>query len=160
VIAPALKIQLAAGVAAGLAGAILLDAFLFGTQIIAGAPPGQVIADNYTFIASVVLGPQISSNPAAPLIGAAVHACVSVGWALGYVYLIRTQPQLLSRPWISGAGFGLVVYVFMSIVLLTAGMYHRPSPQGLESALIAHMLFYGVPVALVASRLLARPATA
>jgi uncharacterized membrane protein YagU involved in acid resistance len=160
VIAPPLKMQLAAGAAAGLTGAILLDAFLFVTQIVAGAPPGQVISGAFTFIASVLFGPGIAANPAAPAIGAVIHLCVSIGWALGYVYLVRTQPQLLVRPWISGAGFGLVVYVFMLIVLLTAGMYHRPSPQRLENELIAHMLFFGIPVALVVSRVLARPAAA
>lgn len=155
-----LQRQIAAAVGAGLAGALAVDAFIFFTQIAGGAPPGQVITSVWTFVATVPFGPGIAANPAAPLIGAIVHACVSIGWALGYVYLVRSQPQLLTRPWISGAAFGLVVYVFMQIVLLTAGMYHRPSPQGLEQALIGYMLFFGVPVALVVSRVLARPSAA
>jgi uncharacterized membrane protein YagU involved in acid resistance len=149
-----LRAQLTAGLIAGLAGAILIDLFLFGAQIAAGQPAGTVVAGTYGWIASVMLGPFAAGNPAAPAIGLLLHVCVSIGWALGYVYLIRSQPQLLTRPWISGAGFGLVVYVFMEIVLITAGAYHRPSLPELATSLVAHMLFYGIPVALIVSRLL------
>ncbi len=72
---------------------------------------------------------------------------------------MRAQPQLLSRPWISGAGFGLVVYVFMQIVLITAGQYHRPAPAVLGESLVGHLGFYGIPVALVTSRMLRRAQT-
>ena len=53
---------------------------------------------------------------------------LAIGWALGYVYLARTQPQLLARPFVSGAVFGVIVYIFTQIALLTAGLYHRPTP--------------------------------
>jgi hypothetical protein len=148
-----LRAQIVAGLAAGLAGGILVDAFLIGAQIANGHPTGEAVVAAYTFIASA-LGPGVAANPQAPLIGLVLHFCISIGWALGYVYLVRSQPQLLSRPWVSGACFGLVVWVFMEIVLLAAGLYHRPSPPELATGLIANSLFYGVPVALVVSRLL------
>jgi hypothetical protein len=153
-----LRAQLIAGLAAGLVGAITIDAFLFAVQIASGGAPAQVVMGTWIFVAAVVLGPTVIANPAAPAIGAFMHVCVSVFWALGYVYLIRSQPQLLTRPWISGAGFGLVVYVFMQIVLITAQQYHRPSPSTLAISLIAHIAFFGIPVALVASRMLRRSA--
>jgi hypothetical protein len=148
-----LRAQLVAGLVAGLAGAILIQLFLFGAQITSGQSAGAFIVGTFTFVASA-LGPSVAANPAAPLIGLVLHLCVSIGWALGYVYLIRSQPQLLSRPWVSGAGFGIVVWVFMQIVLLSAGLYHRPSPPDLATGLIAHIFFFGIPVALVVSRLL------
>jgi hypothetical protein len=149
-----LRAQIIAGLIAGLAGGILLDLFLLGAQIANGQPAGAVIIiATFTFVASA-LGPAVAANPAAPLIGLVLHFCVSIGWALGYVYLVRSQPQLLSRPWVSGACFGIVVWVFMQIVLLSAGLYHRPSPPELATGLIAHIFFFGIPVALIVSRLL------
>jgi len=148
-----LRAQIVAGLVAGLAGGILLDLFLFGAQVASGQPAGAVIAATYTWIASA-LGPAAGANPAAPLIGLGLHFCVAIGWAIGYVYLIRSQPQLLARPWVSGACFGVVVWVFMEIVLIAAGLYHRPSLPQLATGLVAHILFYGIPVALVVSRLL------
>lgn len=150
-----LRDQLTAALAAGIVGGILIDLFLIGTAVGGGATAGQAL-QIYPWIASVLFGPSVLTNPAAPLIGVVVHFCVAIGWALGYVYLIRSQPQLLTRPIISGASFGLVVYVFMQIILITAGQYHRPSPPALAAGLIAHVVFYGIPVGLVVSRVLRR----
>jgi hypothetical protein len=157
----ALRAQLRAGVVAGLVGGILIDAFLIGAQIVAGAPPAQTIIGAYAHVATVALGPRANDLAAAPLIGALIHFAIWIGWAFGYVYLVRTRPQLLAQPWLSGAGFGLVVYVFMQIVLLAGGAYHRPaSPGALGTQLLAHIVFFGIPVALVATRMLRRPGPA
>jgi uncharacterized membrane protein YagU involved in acid resistance len=149
----ALRDQLKAGLVAGLAAGILIDVFLFAMQLAAGTPPDK-LAGNFVFIAAVVLGQGAYTNPAAVPLGIVLHFCVAVGWALGYVYLVRSQPQLVTRPWISGAAYGLVVYVFMEIILITAGLYHRVAPGLLFTQIIAHIVFYGIPVALIASRML------
>jgi hypothetical protein len=151
-----LRDQLSAGLVAGFTGGIMIDLFLFGVQVINGTPLGAAIAGSYTFIASALIGPSASNNPFAVEIGLVLHFCVAIAWAFGYVYLVRQQPQLLARPWISGAVFGIVVYTFMEIVLLTAGLYHRPKPVELEIALVAHIVFYGIPVGLIVSRSLRR----
>ena len=150
-----LRDQVTAGLVAGFTAGILIQAFYFVAWIARGEPAAR-FADTFVFIAATVLGPSAQTNAAAVPIGIVLHFCVAIGWALGYVYLIRAQPQLLARPWISGAAFGLVVYVFMQIILLYAGQYHRPAPQLLGTELIAHIVFYGVPVALIASRTLRR----
>jgi hypothetical protein len=152
-----LRATVTAGLVAGIAGGVLIDAFVFAMQLAAGTPPGMLSA-NFVFVAAALLGPGAGGNPAAVPIGIVLHFCVAIGWALGYVYLARTQPQLVTRPWVSGAGFGIVVYVFMQIVLLYAGQYHRPMPEVLGTQLVAHIVFYGMTVALIVSRLL-RPAT-
>jgi uncharacterized membrane protein YagU involved in acid resistance len=148
-----LRDQVTAGLVAGLAGGILIEAFIFAMQLAAGTPPDK-LAGNFVFIASAVLGPGATASASAVPIGIVLHFCVAVGWALGYVYLAREQPHLVGRPWLSGAGYGLTVYVFMQIILITAGQYHRPPPAVLGTQLVAHMLFYGIPVALIVSRLL------
>ena len=152
-----LRDQVTTGLVAGVAGGVLIDVFLFAMQVAGGTPPGRLL-DNFVFVAATLLGPGASATSSAVPIGIVLHFCVATGWALGYVYLARTQPQLVTRPWVSGAGFGLTVYIFMQIVLITAGQYHRPMPGVLGTQLVAHIVFYGIPVALIVSRLL-RPAT-
>jgi hypothetical protein len=158
----ALRDQLKAGLVAGIAAGVLIDLFLFAMQLAAGTPAAK-LAENFVFIAAVLLGPGASTNPVAVPLGIVLHFCVAVGWALGYVYLVRSQPQLVARPWISGAAYGLVVYVFMEIILITAGLYHRVAPGLLFTQMVAHIAFYGIPVAVIVSRMLrnvvARPST-
>jgi uncharacterized membrane protein YagU involved in acid resistance len=154
------RAEIEAGIVAGLAGAILIGVFLLGAQTTQGVPVATAFGATYTFIASAVIGPSALGNPAAPAIGLVLHVLVSIGWAFGYVYLVRTQPQLLARPWVSGAAFGLTVYVFMQLILLTAGLYHRPGPTVLATELVAHLLFYGIPVALIVSRRLSQATAA
>jgi hypothetical protein len=154
-----LRDELGAGLAAGMAAGVTIDLFLFAVQLAGGTAAGK-LAGNFVFIAATLLGPSAYANPAAAPIGVVLHFAVAIGWALGYVYLMRSQPQLLARPWISGAAFGLMVYIFMQIVLLTAGQYHRPMPRDLAAQLVAHVVFYGIPVALIAARMLRRPASA
>ncbi len=149
----ALRDQLKAGLVAGLAAGVLFDVFLFAMQLATGTSADK-LADNFVFIAAVLLGPGASTNPIAVPLGVVLHFCVAIGWALGYVYLVRSQPQLVVRPWISGAAYGLVVYVFMEIILITAGQYHRVAPGLLFTQLVAHVVFYGIPVAVIASRML------
>jgi uncharacterized membrane protein YagU involved in acid resistance len=149
----ALRDQLKAGLVAGIAAGVLIDLFLFAMQLATGTPAGK-LAGNFVFIAAVVLGQSAYTNPVAVPLGIVLHFCVAIGWALGYVYLVRSQPQLVSRPWISGAAYGLVVYVFMEIILITAGVYHRVAAGLLFTQLVAHIVFYGIPVAVIASRML------
>jgi hypothetical protein len=140
-----LRDQLVAGLLAGLVGGIVIDLFLAAVGMAGGRSPGDALAaDSWTLGAPSAAG------------GVVLHFVVAIGWALGYVYLLRSQPQLLTRPWVSGLGFGLVVYVFMGVVQIMAGRYHRPSPTQFEVSLIAHVLFYGLPVGLIVSRALRR----
>jgi hypothetical protein len=139
-----------AGIAAGIAGGIVMELWFFALLMASGAPAGAFAA-SFASIAVALLGAGAAANPAAVPIGIVAHFCVAVGWALGYAHLARTKAQLVQRPWISGAGFGLVVYVFMRIILLGAGPYQPPP---LMTGLIAHVVFYGIPVGLVTARLL------
>ncbi len=140
-----LRDQLTAGLSAGLAGGVVIGLFLAVAGLAGGKPVADALAaDPWTF------------GVASPAGGLVLHFFVAVAWALGYVYLVRSQPQLLTRPWLSGFGFGLVVYVFMGVVQIMAVGYHRPSPVGFELSLAGNVVFYGIPVALVAARLLRR----
>lgn len=145
-----------AGLIAGVVGAIAIELFYFTTMLpsSAGAAVAALLM-SFRFTAAVLVGPSAYQSASAVPLGIVLHLCVSIGWALGFVWAVRSQPQLVRHPWISGAAFGLVVYVFMQIVLITAGVYHRAgSPAELTIQLVSHIVFFGIPVALVASRLL------
>jgi len=80
---------------------------------------------------------------------------VSVGWGLGYVFALPKQPFLLTRPWISGAGFGLIVYIMMQIVLLSGGHYQGVGGQaGFVNGIDAYVVFFGLPIGLIVAKLL------
>jgi uncharacterized membrane protein YagU involved in acid resistance len=132
----------------------LFDVFIFGEEIASGKPVGAVITGTWALVASTAFGPAMLTSPSAPAIGGVLHFAVSIAWAFGYVYLIRAQPQLLTRPWVSGFVFGIVVWVVMQAVLVGAGVYHRPSPPALLSEFVAHVLFFGIPIALIVARML------
>jgi hypothetical protein len=151
-----LRDQLSAGLVAGVAGGILLALFYIVALAATGGRFGT-LAGLATWIAGALLGASAWANPASPAIGVVLHVIVAIGWALGYVYLIRSQPQLLEHPWLSGAAFGLVVYVFMQIALVADADWHRPSgPLVLAAGLVSHIVFYGMPVGLLVSRSLRR----
>jgi hypothetical protein len=152
-----LRDQLKTGLIAGAAAGVLMDVFLFGSQI-AGGTPADKLAGNFMFIAAALVGPA-SATPVVVALAVALDLCVAMGWALGYVYLARTQAQLLVRPAISGAVFGFIVYAFMEIILINAGLSSRVTSGLLFRELIAETIFYGIPVALIVSRLV-RPVVA
>lgn len=145
-----LREELSAGLVAGIGGGILTDLFLIATQLVAGTPAGTGAAG---FFAAALLRDATVTGAAVIALGVLVRFLISIGWALGYAYLIRRQPQLLARPWLSGAAFGLVVYTFTQIVALGGG-YHQPKASEIVIALLATIVFYGIPVALTVSRLL------
>lgn len=144
---------LSAGLIAGIGGGILTDLFLIATQFAVGTPGGEAAPGFFGFIGAALLRDPSMTSPALITLGVLLHFCIAVGWGIGYAYLIRRQPQLLARPWISGAAFGLVVYTFVQIVSLGSG-YHPPKAAEIEIALLANIVFYGIPVALTVSRLL------
>ena len=148
-----LRDQLTAGLVAGIAGGLLIALFVFALELAAGMPP-YALWMNFAVVTAALLGPRIGGNPSLLPLGVVLHFCVAIGWALGYAHLACTQPHLVTRPWVSGAGFGIVVYVFMMIVLISAGSYHRPMPLVLGAQLVAHSAFYGIPVALIVARML------
>lgn len=133
--------------AAGIAGGALFDVYLWFTPL-ASTHPG--ILGIWTWIASTVGGKTMFANPNAPWIGLGIHAATSIVWAGAYAYVAGQQAFVRRRWYISGPVYGLVVYLVMQLVLLVSGNFEYPhSPNDFVSALIAHAVFYGLPVAYV-----------
>ena len=140
--------------AAGIVGAIVLDAFFL--LIPFPNAPNPTPGAFYTFAATVLAGPSAVGAPWAVPLGALAHLAVGIAWAAGYVQLARSQPQLVRRPWISGLAFGLVVGFVMIAALVLAGTYAPATTQAFDREVVGYTVFFGLPLALVGARLLSR----
>ena len=136
---------------AGIIAGICLEAYLVLTVVL---PSHLNVLQVWQWIASAAVGDVAFTNPAYAWLGLLVHFIISIAWAGGYAYLAQAQ-QFMNRRWvISGLVYGLVVYIFMDILLLGARKFVPPtSALALLNVLIAHSVFFGLPVAFVVSRL-------
>jgi hypothetical protein len=132
---------------AGIAGAILIDLYLWVTTLL---PHHAGIGVIWRFIASTVLGKSALTAPGSALIGACIHLIVSLGWAGGYAYIATAHPATTQRWLVAGIVYGLVVYTIMQVILLADNNFtYPPTPNAFLNALVAHAVFFGLPVAYI-----------
>jgi hypothetical protein len=134
-------------VVAGIEGAFTIDAFLWLTTVL---PAHSNMVAFWQYIASVVVGDVAFSAPSYAALGLATNVAVAVGWAGGYAYFVATRPST-NRHWLAaGAAYGVVVYVLMQLILLAGGHFKGPAtPNAFVIIVIAHVVFFGIPVAYV-----------
>jgi hypothetical protein len=143
-----------------IAGAVIAGA-VAGVTILAGIAafnlillpvPGFTLGGLFQFDASALVGKAAYTSGAYVALGVILHFLVAIGWAAGYAWAAERQRQLLTRPLVSGAVFGVIVYFAMQFMLFAANVYHNPSPLEFDVGVIAHAVFYGIPVALISAR--------
>jgi hypothetical protein len=126
---------LSSAVAAGIIGGILIDAFL---AIIFKTSPIEL----WSGVAATVVGPG-----SAWWIGLVVHFVVSIVWAVLYLYIFSALGQL--KNWIVGAiVWGLVVDACMQAIVAAKTGSNWWQGFGQPIGIIAHIVFYALPVAL------------
>jgi len=116
-----------------------------------GVTPDRV----WQYVASSVVGPESFNMGASTIaLGLFFHFCVAFGVAIGFYVLARIFPAIISYPFIVGPIYGIAVYFIMSygIVPLTLVKQGAFNWYGLISGLIIHMLFVGLPPALITRR--------
>jgi hypothetical protein len=145
-----LRDWLVAGLGAGLVSGITLGIFAAFAEVRSGQP----ITTTYTFLASAVGGAALGDGPSAVPLGVLILFAGTILWAFGYVYGARHQSQLLTRPLLSGVAFGLIVWFVMQAVLVGAGHFTAPTIYTFDRDMVAFLLFFGIPLAWVAARLL------
>jgi hypothetical protein len=150
-----LRAVLVPGAAAGLAGAVLIDAYLIVTVALA---EHVGIVPFYQYVASGAIGKAAYAGTGGALLGAAIHLVVSLAWGIGYAFVAQSTPQVRAQPLVSGAVFGVVVMLAMQLVAVAANIYRLPDTLSLANALVAHVVFFGIPVAYVVTRGLGRVA--
>ncbi|MBD5656138.1 MAG: hypothetical protein IAI50_13325 [Candidatus Eremiobacteraeota bacterium] len=140
------------GVVGGFAGAILIDAYLILTVVFASHETS--VSGFYRFVASGALGKAAYAEPAAPYLGLVLHLLVGIAWGIGYAYVAARTAQVRQRPLVSGIAFGVVVMIAMQFVEVAANIYRLPDAFSLFNSFVAHVAFFGIPVAyIVAKRL-------
>jgi hypothetical protein len=141
--------RLRAALGAGIVSACTLAAFAWFAQWRTGQPP----AATYEFLAGALAGNAAAGASWAVPLGVFALFAGTTGWALGYVHAARQQPQLFTRPWISGIVFGAVVWLLMEILLVAVGRFTPPTTESFDRDITAFTIFFGIPLALTAAHL-------
>jgi hypothetical protein len=144
--------SLAGGIVAGLIGGCLLGACIVGMTGALGYDPGRGLANFFAFDAAALVGKAAYTSAAYVALGVVLHFLVAASWAVGYAYLAERMPQLVSRPVLSGAMFGLIVFFATEVVLIEASLFTAPKPAELLILLFGYLGCYGVPVAWIVAR--------
>jgi hypothetical protein len=107
-------------------------------------------------IASGLLGADSYQGGAATaLLGVFLHFVIAFGAAAVYYFASRRFKFLINRPVISGILYGVAVYWFMQLIVLPLSNFPGRGRFVLEQiviGLIIHILFVGLPIALVVRR--------
>ncbi len=120
--------------------------------ILRNAGGGKPALWTLQLVGSGWLGPQsFDSGWPAGILGVVSHySTVFVAAALYYV-ASRRAAVLRSQPWLCGALFGMLVYLFMNFVVLPLSAFPYqltyPLPRLLEG-FASHAVFVGIPIAL------------
>jgi hypothetical protein len=143
-----------AGVLGGLAGAITVDAYMLGIFVFLSHT--YSLTTFYQYVASGAIGKAAYGNPSFAWLGLALHVVVSLCWGVGFAYIATRTPQVLARPLVSGVVFGLIVMLSMALIEFAAAIWAFPTLATFENGVLAHTLFFGIPVAFVVTRELKR----
>ena len=135
----------------------ILSAFVFGGM--AGASPGRILR----YVASGPFGDAMRDGGAgATALGLGVHYGLMTIMATVFALAAQRLSILLRRPILSGAAYGLAIYIVMYWLVVPArfGRYPKLDAWSLGNALFSHIVCVGIPMALVAAWLLNRAGSA
>jgi hypothetical protein len=87
-------------------------------------------------------------------LGLALHYLIALSMAGAYFLAAQRWAQLVQRPFLYGAGYGLLLYVVMNYVVipLSAADPGPQDPVWITLTIIVHALLVGVPIALLVRR--------
>ena len=112
-----------------------------------GVGPARV----FQYVAGGLLGPSAFEGGLATfLLGVLIHFLIAFTAAAAYYRASLSLPVLIRRAVLCGAIYGVAVYFFMGRVVVPLSSA-RPLPFS-PAQLVIHMLFVGLPVALIARR--------
>jgi hypothetical protein len=113
-------------------------------------------------VASGVLGKaSYSGGAATAALGLVLHFAMAYGFASAFLVASQWIQILVRRPVLSGALFGVLVFLVMRLMVLPLSAFPHPvtfKPVATVLDLLSHMFFFGVPIALAVSRMQDPPA--
>jgi uncharacterized membrane protein YagU involved in acid resistance len=137
---------------AGLVAGALDISFAFIFYGLLGASPAGILRG----IAGGVLGPGANTMGgwSAVVLGAVLHFSICVCAAFVYLRMSRSLPLLIRQPVLSGAAFGVAMYIFMHFVVIPLSRFpfHLPSTRSLIGELFSHIVFFGMVIAVSVAR--------
>lgn len=143
-----------AGIVAGLIGGAIFELYVWATTLV---PAHQTIGDLWQWIASTAFGKEALKDPRSAGAGVAIHALVSIGWGAGFAYVAAVNPTAARRWTLAGPVYGVIVYAVMQTILLADNNFiYPPNPNAFVNDLIAHAVFFGLPVAYIVHALPSR----
>lgn len=137
---------------AGLLAGTLDMLFATGFWSLRGVAPQRILQS----VAAGLLGRDaFTGGHATAMLGLALHYVIAVAMAVAYVWAARDMPPLRRRPWLPGAIYGVLLFVFMSFVVVPLSA----SPRGgampaswIVCSVLAHVMLVGWPCAWFARR--------
>ena len=138
----------AAGIVSGSIGGALIDGFL-------AVANHTSLIQIWQFVASALVGAAAFASPGYAILGFAMHFAISIVWASIYAWAaFGPLPALARLPVAYGLVYGVVVMIGMTVLLMIQhiGPAGVPDTATLVKSLIAHTVFFGIPVALYVGR--------
>lgn len=130
----------------------VLDGLAAGTNAyLRGGTPSRV----FQYVASGWLGPSSYNHGLrSVLLGVFFHFCVAFGAATVFLFFSRSFPILIRNALLFGPLYGIAVYFFMGRIVVPLSNARRLpfSYSSLITGIIIHILFVGLPIALLARR--------
>ena len=117
---------------------------------------GREPADMLRFVASGPFPSATEMGTSGALLGLAVHFALMTIMATVFMAAARARPSLLERPVLTGAGYGLITYVILDLVVvpLRFPAAFPPKPMSIATQLFAHIVLVGLVFAFAARRYL------
>jgi uncharacterized membrane protein YagU involved in acid resistance len=136
----------------GLIGGALDLAFAITFAAVYEVPPAKLLQ----IVASGAFGKAaFDGGQSTAFAGFAIHFSLAILWAAVFALLAGRFEALRKHAVVSGALFGILVFLAMRLVLLPLSAYPRPvsfhMPDSLYD-LLSHMFLFGVPISLVYRR--------
>lgn len=139
-------------VATAVAGTLdLLSAFVFAGMA------GMGVSDVLQFVASGPFGDVALQSPTFALPGAAVHYAIMACMVAVYMAFAPKVPALFARPVVAGILYGLLLWIIMYWIVRPLRWPAMPLPHtvnGIAQQLFSHIICVGIPIALIAARML------
>ena len=138
----------AVGAIAGIIGGIFVDLFL-------SLANHASLTHIWQFVASGLVGSVAFTAPSYAIVGLVLHLCISIVWGVIYAWLaFGPWPFLARNGVVGGVLYGVVVMVAMTVLLMLKHMGPGGPPDAgmVVKSLIAHTVFFGLPVGLYVSR--------
>jgi len=120
-----------------------------------GLKRGVPVARIFQSVAAGLLGQaSFRGGAGSAALGLLLHYLIAISMSLVYYLVARRWAALWERPWLCGAGYGLLLYAVMNYVVvpLSAAGPQSTDPLWISLSVAVHAFLIGVPIALFTRR--------